>query len=132
MTRWLKQRSILHWTFKKSLVKLVGKQKKSKLHMSIKQIHKSLASVNKKTFFYISFSSIATQTKKQKQPFSMSTLLVELISILVKTSKYFNYDFDLIFFILVHDSIVNWWSWTLVRLDKHQNLREELCAEVLK
>ena len=38
----------------------------------------------------------------------MSTLLVELISILVKTSKYFNYDFDLIFFILVHDSIVNW------------------------
>ena len=38
----------------------------------------------------------------------MSTLLVELISILVNASTYFNYDFDLIFFILAHDMIVNW------------------------
>ena len=37
-----------------------------KLHMPIKHIHKSLAIINKKTFFYISFSSIATQTRKQK------------------------------------------------------------------
>ena len=38
----------------------------------------------------------------------MSTLLVELISILVNASMYFNYDFDLIFFMLAHDMIVNW------------------------
>ena len=38
----------------------------------------------------------------------MSTLLVEIISILVNTSMYFNYDFDLIFFILAHDMILNW------------------------
>ena len=30
----------------------------------------------------------------------MSTLFVELISILVNASMYFNYDFDFIFFIL--------------------------------
>ena len=33
---------------------------------------------------------------------SSPSLLVELISILVNTSMYFNYDLDLIFFILAH------------------------------
>ena len=36
----------------------------------------------------------------------MSTFFVELISILVNGSMYFNYDFDFIF--LAHDTIVNW------------------------
>ena len=36
----------------------------------------------------------------------MSTLFVELISILVNTSMYFNSDFDFIFFILAHNTIV--------------------------
>ena len=60
----------------------------------------------------------------------MSTLFVELISILVNTSMYFNYDFDSIFFILAHDTIMNWLSETLGRLDKHQNLRLKFCAEL--
>ena len=54
--------------FEKSLVKkvkLAHKQVK-KLRMPIKHVHKSLASMNEKTFFYISFSSIAKQTQKQK------------------------------------------------------------------
>ena len=46
--------------------------------MSIKHVHKSLASINEKTFFYINF-------------------FVELVSILVNGSMYFNYDFDFIF-----------------------------------
>ena len=37
-----------------------------KLHVPIKHIHKSLASVNEKILFYIILSSIVTQTKKQK------------------------------------------------------------------
>ena len=36
----------------------------------------------------------------------MLTLFVELISILVNTSMYFNYDFDFIFFILAHNTVV--------------------------
>ena len=51
--------------------------------MPIKYIHKPLASINEKTFFYINFSSIVTQTKKQKLLCSISTLYVELISTLV-------------------------------------------------
>ena len=50
-----------------------------------------------------------------------STLFIELIYILVNESMYFNYDFDFIFFIKVHDTIVNWWSETLGGLDKHQD-----------
>ena len=61
-----------------------------------------------------------------------STLFIELIYILVNESMYFNYDFDFIFFIKVHDTIVNWWSETLGGLDKHQDLRRELCAEFQK
>ena len=39
----------------------------------------------------------------------MSTLLVELIYIVVNTSMCFNfYDFDLIYFILTHNTIVKW------------------------
>ena len=38
----------------------------------------------------------------------MSTFSVEIKSILVNTSTYFNYGFDFIFFILAHDMIVNW------------------------
>ena len=76
------------------------------LQASIKHLIKSLAGINKKTFFYINFSSIVTQTKKQKQPFSMSFLFVELIPILVNRSMHFNYDFDFIFLILAHDTIV--------------------------
>ena len=53
----------------------------------------------------------------------MSALFVEFISILVDTTMYFNYD-------LAHNSIMNWWSETFGRLDKHQNLRLELCAKV--
>ena len=45
--------------------------------MPINHIHKSLANINKKT----------------------STLFVELISILVHGSMYFNYDFDLTFYV---------------------------------
>ena len=51
--------------------------------MPIKYIHKPLASINETTFFYINFSSIVTQTKKQKLLCSISTLYVELISTLV-------------------------------------------------
>ena len=39
-----------------------------KLHMPIKHVHKSLASVNEKTFFYISFFSTTTQ-KNKNNPF---------------------------------------------------------------
>ena len=49
----------------------------------------------------------------------MSILFVEPIAILFDTSMHFNYGFDFIFFILAHDRIVNWWSETLGRLDKH-------------
>ena len=51
---------------------------------------------------------------------------------MVNASMYFNYDFDFIFFIKVHDTIVNWWSETLGGLEKHQDLRRELCAEFQK
>ena len=37
----------------------------------------------------------------------MPTLFAELISILVDASMYFNYDFDFIFFTLVHKTIMN-------------------------
>ena len=67
--------------------------------------------------------------KKQKQPFSMPTLFAELISILVDASMYFNYDFDFIFFTLVHKTIMNLWSETLGRLDEHKKLQLELCTE---
>ena len=62
----------------------------------------------------------------------MSTLFVELISILVNTSMYFNYHFDFIFFTLAQNTIVNWWIEILGRLDKHQTPQPELCAEVQK
>ena len=38
----------------------------------------------------------------------MSTLFVELKSILVNASMHFKCDFDLNFFILAHDTIMNW------------------------
>ena len=66
--------------------------------MPIKHVHKSPASINEKPFFYMNFSSVITQMKKQKL-FSMSTFFVELISILVNASIYFSYDFDFIFYI---------------------------------
>ena len=51
----------------KLLVKLTCKQNKlKKLGMPVKLVHKSLASINKETFFYINFSHIITETKKQK------------------------------------------------------------------
>ena len=34
--------------------------------MSIKHVHKSFMSINKKTLFYVNFSSIITQMKKQE------------------------------------------------------------------
>ena len=74
--------------------------------MPIKLIHKSLASINEKTFFYINFSSIVTQ-QKNKNNFSISTLYFELISILVNAGMYFNHGFDFNFFVLAHDTIVN-------------------------
>ena len=37
-----------------------------KLHMPLKDGHKSLASIKEKKSFYNNFSSIVTQTKKQK------------------------------------------------------------------
>ena len=37
--------------------------------MPIKHVHKSLANVNKKTFFCINFSSIVTQQKNRKNSF---------------------------------------------------------------
>ena len=55
----------LHYTFKKPLVKLALKQVK-KLHMPIKHVNESLLIMYKKSFFYINFSSLVTQTKKQK------------------------------------------------------------------
>ena len=66
--------------------------------MPIKHVHKSLADINEKTFFYINFSSIVTQMKKQKYLFSVSTLFVELTSILVNASMYFNNDFNFYLF----------------------------------
>ena len=74
--------------------------------MPIKHVHKSLASVNEKTFFISAFLQSQHIQKKKKKPFSMSTLFVELISILVNASIYFNYVFDAIFFILAHNTIV--------------------------
>ena len=64
--------------------------------MPIKHVHKSPASINEKPFFYMNFSSVITQMKKEKL-FSMSTFFVELISILINASIYFSYDFDFIF-----------------------------------
>ena len=91
--------------------------------MPIKQVHKSFMSINKKTFFNINFFfSFVTQMKKQKQSLSISTLFVELISILVDASMYFNHGFDFIFFILARDTIMNWLSETLGKLDIHQSL----------
>ena len=34
--------------------------------MLLKQVHKSLASINKETFFHMNFFSVITQMKKQK------------------------------------------------------------------
>ena len=49
------------------LISQVRSQTKvQKLHMPIQHIHKSLASINEKTFFYNNFSSIISQMKKQK------------------------------------------------------------------
>ena len=60
--------------------------------MPIKHKHKSLASINKKTFFYINFSSIVRQTKKLKITLSMSIFFNS-------SMYYFNNDFDFVFFI---------------------------------
>ena len=61
--------------------------------MPLKHVHKSPASIN----FNINFSSIVTNEKTKITFFYVS--FVELISILVNASMYFNYDFDFIFFI---------------------------------
>ena len=45
------------------------KKKVKKLHMLFKHERKSLASINKRTFFYINFSSIVTQMKNTNNPF---------------------------------------------------------------
>ena len=74
--------------------------------MPNKHVDKSLVCINKKAFFDIKFFRITTQTKK-KQPFSIPTLVAELISILVDARMYFNYGFDFIFFTLVHNTIMN-------------------------
>ena len=42
----------------------------NELHVPIKHIYKSLVKVNKKTFFYFNFYSIAAQTKKTKTSWS--------------------------------------------------------------
>ena len=67
------------------------------LHMPIIHVHKSLANVSKKNVLLYQLFFNHNSMKKQKQLFSMSTLFVELISILVNASMYFNYDFDLSF-----------------------------------
>ena len=47
--------------------------------MPINHIYKSLKNINEKTFFYMNFYLIVTQTKN-KNIFFMSTLFIELIS----------------------------------------------------
>ena len=59
----------------------------------------------------------------------MSTLFAELISILVKASMYFS--FSLYVFLQTYNSIMNWLSEILGRLDKYQNVQQELCTEIL-
>ena len=54
--------------------------------MPIKHIHKSLACVNEKTFFYINFSSIVANKNNY---FLCQLLFAELISIFVNASMYF-------------------------------------------
>ena len=76
------------------MVKLARKQVQN-LHIPIYHVDKSLASINEKTF-YINFSSIVAQSKKQKKLFSYVNFFDELLSTLVNASIYFNYDFDLI------------------------------------
>ena len=61
--------------------------------MPIKHVHKSLANINEKNVLFYQLSSIVTQ-RKSKSNSSMSALFVELISVLVNASMYFNYDFD--------------------------------------
>ena len=55
----------------------------------------------------------------------MSTLFVELISILVNASMYFNYDFDFIFFYISTRYDCELVKWNIGRLDKHPNLRPD-------
>ena len=76
--------------------------------MPIKHIYKSLVNINKKTFFFlINFSSIVKhQKKKKKKIFSILTLYVQFISILVNAGMHFNYCFDFTF-VLAQDPIVN-------------------------
>ena len=95
-----------------------GTQDGSLLKGCVQYIFASLffkSSINEKTFFYYNFSSTITQMKKQNSSFSMSTLFVELISIFVNPTMYFNF----IFFILAHNMIMKWRGEILGRLDKH-------------
>ena len=65
------------------------------MHVPFEHLLKSLTNVKEKTFFYIKFSSIATQTKKQKKWFfSISTLFVGIIYLFCLTQVcIFNFDF---------------------------------------
>ena len=67
------------------------------LRVPFKHVHKSLANINEKIVLLYQLFLNRNSTKKQKQLFSMSTLFVEIISILINASMYFNYDFDLSF-----------------------------------
>ena len=61
--------------------------------MPIKHVHKSLANINEKNVLFLSTFFNRNTKKKQKQLFYVS-FVVELISVLVNASMYFNYDFD--------------------------------------
>ena len=76
------------------------------LHMAIKHVHKSLANISEKNVLLYQFFFNLNSRKKQNKLFSVSTLFVELTSISVNASMYFNYDF--IFFVKAQDKIVNW------------------------
>ena len=103
------QCNMAHWLYQRSIF-----NRRLKLHMTIKHVHKSLASIN---------------NNNKKIPFSMSTLSLYLVWLTL--ACVLTMVLTLSFFILAHNMMMNWWNETLGRrLDKQQNLRLELCAEV--
>ena len=91
------QCNMAHWLYQRSIF-----NRRLKLHMTIKHVHKSLASIN---------------NNNKKKPFSISTLFVELISSLVNASMCLNYGFDFVLFYIstqYDDELMKW------------NIREEV------
>ena len=76
--------------------------------MTIKSVHKSLASINEKTFFYINVALIVTNEKNKNNPFPCQLYLLSLCLFWLMQTFILTMILTLFFFKLAHDTILNW------------------------